>query len=58
MASLVLGGVYSGGALIAPATSAELLLTGSGGTRELRLVDFGAGVLPWSSPRVRTHKTA
>jgi serralysin len=44
MFSLVLGGTYTGGALIAPATTAELLFTGSGATREVRLVDFGAAL--------------
>lgn len=44
MFSLGLGGSYSGGALIAPAPSAELLFTGSGSSREVRLVDFGAAV--------------
>lgn len=44
MFSLALGGTYSGGALIAPAPTAELLFTGSGSSRELRLVDFGAAV--------------
>jgi Ca2+-binding RTX toxin-like protein len=44
MFSLVLGGTYSGGALITPATTAELLFTGSGSSREVRLVDFGAAL--------------
>ena len=44
MVSLVPGGVYSGGALTAPATSAEFLFSGSGSAREVRLVDFGSGV--------------
>lgn len=44
MFSLGLGGTYSGGALIAPAPTAELLFTGSGSSREVRLVDFGAAV--------------
>jgi Ca2+-binding RTX toxin-like protein len=44
MFSLVLGGTYSGGALIAPATAAEFLFTGSGSSREVRLLDFGAAV--------------
>ncbi len=44
MFSLVPGGAYSGGALIAPATSAEFLFSGSGSAREVRLVDFRSGV--------------
>lgn len=44
MYSLLFGGTYIGGALIAPATSAELVVTGTGSSRELRLVDFASGI--------------
>lgn len=44
MFSLLFGGTYLGGALIAPTTSAELVFTGTGSSRELRLVDFAAGI--------------
>ncbi len=44
MFSLGFGGTYSGGALISPAPTAELLFTGAGSSRDLRLVDFGAAV--------------
>lgn len=44
MVSLVFGGATMGGALLTPATSAEMFFTGSGILRELRLVDFSAGV--------------
>lgn len=44
MFSLLSGGTYLGGALIAPTTSAELIVTGSGSARELRLVDFASGI--------------
>jgi Ca2+-binding RTX toxin-like protein len=44
MFSLLFGGAYLGGALLAPATSAELVFSGTGSSRELRLVDFASGV--------------
>ncbi len=44
MFSLVVGGNYIGGVLIAPATSAEFIFAGTGSSRELRLVDFGSAI--------------
>lgn len=44
MISFLSGGTYAGGALIAPATSAEFVFGGTGAAREVRLVDFGAAV--------------
>ncbi|HQU66961.1 MAG TPA: calcium-binding protein [Albidovulum sp.] len=44
MFSLLFGGAYPGGAILAPATSAELAFSGTGSSRELRLVDFASGI--------------
>lgn len=44
MYSLLFGGTYLGAALIAPTTSAELIFTASGSSREVRLVDFASGI--------------
>ncbi|MGL4280794.1 MAG: calcium-binding protein [Albidovulum sp.] len=44
MFSVLFGGTYLGGAILAPATSAELVFSGTGVSRELRLVDFASGI--------------
>ncbi|MCA0272095.1 MAG: hypothetical protein LCH69_08520 [Proteobacteria bacterium] len=44
MFSLLFGGAYLGGAILAPAISAELAFSGTGSSRELRFVDFASGI--------------